>query len=223
MKRAVFIAALGVAGAGALVASELIDSLRFGQAFKRGFAASESDAGPWPQALQACFFCHGPLGQARSRDYPALAGLPAPYIEAQLRAFATGQRSSPTMGPLARQLTDPQMQTMAAYFARQAPVRNEAPAEDATFAARGQAVLKARTCQACHGERLGGQGAVPRLAGQAEAYLAHELAVFQTGARRDPTGAMNTIAAALPTHDIPAVAHYLATLSPTSPTPTAPR
>lgn len=224
MKRLMSIAVLGVvAGAGALVATGLVDALRFGHAFEQGFAASEADAGPWPQSVQTCFFCHGPAGQARNRDYPALAGLPAPYIEEQLRAFADGQRPGTTMGPLARQLSGAQMQSMAAYFARQAPQRSEAPAEDTAFAARGQAAVNARACQSCHGERLGGRRAAPRLAGQSEAYLAYELAVFRTGERRDPTGAMNAVAASLPVQDIPAVAHYLATLLPFPSTATPPR
>jgi cytochrome c553 len=212
MKRALLVAGLAVVGAGAIFASDLIDALRFGQAFEHDFAASEADAGPWPQAVQACVFCHGPGGQSRNREYPSLAGQPAAYIEAQLKAFASGQRRSATMGPLARQMDDRQMKAMAAYFARQVSVRSELPAADAAFAARGLAAVQARSCQACHGATLGGQGAVPGIAGLGETYLAYELAVFKTGERRDPGGAMNGIAASLSTQDIPAVAHYLASL-----------
>jgi len=54
----------------------------------------------------------------------------------------------------------------------------------------------------------------PRLAGQAQAYLANQLTAFETGERRDSTGAMASVAAALSNGDIPAMAHYLSRLSP---------
>ena len=61
----------------------------------------------------------------------------------------------------------------------------------------GKAAVQARSCQACHGEGLKGQYLALRLAGQAEAYLANQLTTFKTGERRDSTGAMASVAAAL--------------------------
>jgi cytochrome c553 len=217
MKLAVVIAAAGLAGAGALFATDLVDYYRFGKALDSTIEASQADAGPWPRSQETCFLCHGPSGQSRNRDYPALAGQPAAYLEAQLRAFASGLRPSATMGPLARHLDDGQIQAMAAYYARQVAARSEEPPADAALEARGRAAVQARSCQACHGEGLMGKDLAPRLAGLGQGYLTNELAAFKTGERRDAGGVMNGVAAALAKEDIPALAHYLAAVSPARP------
>ncbi|MGU7778861.1 c-type cytochrome [Burkholderia sp. PU8-34] len=218
MRRAMIIGAVaaiaGLAGAGVLYGQDILDGMRFERAMSRIGAAGNANAGPWPQPQETCFFCHGARGQSLNSWYPALSGQPEPYLAAQLRAFASEQRHNPYMGPLARDLDDGQINGLAAYFAQQTPTRNEDVAVDAALAKRGMAVIKARSCQACHGETLLGKDQVPRLAGQGEAYLANQLAAFKTGERHDPTGAMNAMAATLSDDDVRAAAHYLASVSP---------
>ncbi|MFC4343341.1 c-type cytochrome [Cupriavidus numazuensis] len=213
MKRAMFATAAVVAGAAAFVVPDLVDYHRFGTALDIQALASQTHGGAWPQFPESCFACHGPHGQSRNAEYPALAGQPAAYLEAQLRAFATGQRDNPTMGPLARNLTDAQIRSLAAYYAGQAPAGNPDVMADGALEARGKAVVQARSCQACHGEALTGKDLAPRLAGQGEHYLAHQLAAFRNGKRHDATGGMDAIAATLSNEDIPAVARFLARMS----------
>ncbi|WP_454739217.1 c-type cytochrome [Cupriavidus necator] len=213
MKRVLVIAAvaagvLGVAAA-AFSGPDLLDYYRFDKALNNHLEASQADGGAWPQLQESCFSCHGPRGQSRNGHYPALSGLPASYIEGQLRAFASEQRHSPTMGPLARSLTEGQIKLLAAYYARQAPAETASAPASAVLEERGKTAVQAHSCQACHGERLAGKDLAPRLAGQGEIYLANQLAAFKAGERRDPSGAMNGIAAALSNEDIPAVASYL--------------
>lgn len=210
MKRMMFATAAVVAAAAAFLVPDLVDYHRFGTALDSQAQASQADGGPWPQFAETCFACHGPHGQSRNAEYPALAGQPAAYLAAQLRAFASGQRDNPTMGPLARNLTDEQIRSLAAYYARQASAARPDAMESAALEARGKALVQARSCQACHGEALTGKELAPRLAGQGEHYLAHQLAAFKSGKRHDATGAMDAIAATLPDEDIPAVARYLA-------------
>jgi cytochrome c553 len=210
MKRMMLATAAVVAAAAAFLVPELVDYHRFGSALDNQARASQANGGPWPQFAETCFACHGPQGQSRNAEYPALAGQPAAYLEAQLRAFASGQRDNPTMGPLARSLTDEQIRSLAAYYARQAPADSTDAMESAALEARGKAVVQARSCQACHGEALTGKALAPRLAGQGEHYLAHQLAAYKSGKRHDATGAMDGIAATLSNEDIPAVARYLA-------------
>lgn len=214
MKRAIVLAAVGVlaVGAGALFGPDLLDYYHFEKELDRHVEASQADGGSWPPLHETCFFCHGPHGQSGNGQYPALSGQPEAYIEAQLRAFASEQRRSPTMGPLARNLSDGQIKFMAAYYARQTPGTSENAPVSAALAQRGKAAVQARSCQACHGEGLMGKDLAPRLAGQGETYLANQLAAFKTGERRDSTGAMAGVAAALSTEDIPAMAHYLSRL-----------
>lgn len=213
-KRIIFVAAAAAVGAAAFIVPDLVDYHRFGTSLDKQAQASQAAGGPWPQFPETCFACHGPRGDSRNAAYPALAGQPAPYIEAQLRAFASGQRHSPTMGPLARNLTDAQVKQLAGYYARQAPADSTDSLANAPLEARGKAVVQARSCQACHGEGLRGKDLAPRLAGQGEHYLAQQLAAFKTGARHDATGGMDAIAATLANDDIPAVARYLARMSP---------
>ncbi|KVL85604.1 c-type cytochrome [Burkholderia stagnalis] len=218
MKRAMIIGAVvaivGLAGAGVLYGRDILDGMRFEKAMSQIGAAEQASGGPWPRPQEACFFCHGARGQSLNAWYPALSGQPEPYLAAQLRAFAADARHNATMGPLARDLDDGQIKTLAAYFARQTPTRNEAVAADAALAQRGKALVEARSCQACHGATLMGRDQAPRLAGQGEIYLATQLATFKTGERKDPAGAMNGVAATLSGDDIRAVAHYLASVSP---------
>jgi len=211
MKRAIVVVATAVAaGAAAFLLPDLLAYYRLGTALENQAQASQADGGPWPHFPETCFACHGPRGQSRNAEYPALAGQPAAYIESQLRAFATGRRHGTTMAPLARNLTDEQITQLAAYYARQVPTGNPDVSANATLDRRGQAVVQARSCQACHGEALQGKDLAPRLAGQGENYLAQQLTAFRTGERHDPTGGMDSIAAALSNEDIPAVANHLA-------------
>ncbi|KVQ97699.1 c-type cytochrome [Burkholderia ubonensis] len=218
MKRVMIIGAVvaivALAGAGALHGRDILDGMRFEKAMSRIGEADQANGGPWPQPQETCFFCHGARGQSLNAWYPALSGQPEAYLAAQLRAFASEQRHNPYMGPLARDLDDGQVKTLAAYFARQTPTRNEDVPADAALAKRGMALIQARSCQACHGATLMGRDQAPRLAGQGEIYLATQLAAFKTGERRDPAGAMNGIVATLSGDDIRAVAHYLASASP---------
>ncbi|MCO5397531.1 c-type cytochrome [Ralstonia soli] len=218
MKRAkilgitVAVALAAAIGAGALYGRDIVDGMRFEKAMHEIGEAEKT--GPWPQPHETCFVCHGPRGQSLNAWYPALTGQPKTYIAAQLHAFASDHRSNPYMGPLAKDLTNAQIDALADYFAQQAPARNEEVTADATLEKRGLALVQARSCQACHGEKLMGKDQAPRLAGQGEDYLAKQLADFKAGARKDPTGAMNGIAATLSSDDVPAVARYLAGMSP---------
>lgn len=73
------------------------------------------------QALAAtCANCHGTQGRTvDAAVVPALAGLPAPYLAEQMRAFKSGTRGSTVMQQLAKGFSDAQIDALAAYFAAQ--------------------------------------------------------------------------------------------------------
>ncbi|MBB5539768.1 cytochrome c4 [Paraburkholderia fungorum] len=204
----------GVVGMGALYGRDYLDGMHYEKAMNEIDRTGVADGGPWPQPQETCFFCHGARGQSVNAWYPALSGQPEAYLIAQLHAFAGGQRPDPYMGAIARELTDEQIKSLAAYFARQTPAQSEAVRAGTALEKRGMALVAAKSCQACHGASFMGADQVPRLAGQGEAYLAKQLAAFQTGERHDPSGAMNGMAATLSGEDIQAVAGYLASLTP---------
>lgn len=86
--------------------------------------------GRGPKIL-ACAYCHLPNGAGRPEN-ASLAGLPATYIQQQLRAFQHGERpgSEPKRLPQtlmiagAMALTDAEIESAARYFAALPPVAN---------------------------------------------------------------------------------------------------
>ena len=77
--------------------------------------ATDSNAGR--QKAQACAVCHGPLGLSVTPDAPHLAGQPALYTAAQLRAYRSGARKHEIMAVMAKSLTDEDISQLAAWFA----------------------------------------------------------------------------------------------------------
>ncbi len=78
-------------------------------------AAADVQAGR--QKAQACSVCHGPLGLHAAPDAPSLAGQPAMYVAAQLRAYRSGGRNHAVMKVIAAPLSDADISDLAAWFA----------------------------------------------------------------------------------------------------------
>lgn len=82
----------------------------------RPLAALSGD--PPAPVVETCRRCHGEDGQGRGVGaYPRLAGQPAAYLLAQLRAFSAGERHSGTMETVAAALSAETMAELAAYYA----------------------------------------------------------------------------------------------------------
>ena len=78
------------------------------------------------QALRAhslaaqCAQCHGTEGRAlNGAAVPGLAGMPAPYLVAQMKSFKDGTRAGSVMPQLAKGFSDAQIDTLAAFFVAQ--------------------------------------------------------------------------------------------------------
>ncbi len=131
MKRALVIGAVVatavLAVSSAIFGPEIVAGYRFMEALDQHYADYQADGGAWPQLQDSCALCHGERGQSSNAQYASLAGLPVAYIESQLHAFAEGRRHSPQMSPLAASLSDQQIQSLAAYFARQTAQTTETP------------------------------------------------------------------------------------------------
>ena len=86
-------------------------------------AAPAADKGvPFEQKLAACSACHGEKGaKPIMPEYPVLAGQHANYLAHALRDYRGGQRNNAIMASQvqALQLTDDDIQQLAAYFAAQ--------------------------------------------------------------------------------------------------------
>ena len=77
----------------------------------------------YTQSLAAtCANCHGTQGNGVSEgSVPGLAGLKADYIEAQMKAFKSGERPATIMHQLSKGYSDEQIRLLATYFASQKP------------------------------------------------------------------------------------------------------
>lgn len=77
-------------------------------------------AGIADKGVPACAGCHGPTGAGNPIQYPVLGGQYADYVEAQLKAFRTGERAndpSRMMRMSAARLSDVEIKAVANYIA----------------------------------------------------------------------------------------------------------
>ena len=132
----------------------------------------------------SCAGCHGANGISPNDTWPNLAGQNAAYLARILGAYKSGAQTDVMMSPVAKTLSDAEIQDLAAYYAGlscKAPM-GETGAGDA---AAGK--LLAKNCSACHGETgVGSNPAWPNVAGQKAVYLANTLKAFRAGLRKDP-------------------------------------
>ncbi|HSD54040.1 MAG TPA: c-type cytochrome [Burkholderiales bacterium] len=88
------------------------DTIELGQKIYR--------AGIAEKGVAACAACHGPRGEGVPAQYPALGGQFADYIDAQLKAFRSGERANDpnkTMRMTAAKMTDAEINAVADYIA----------------------------------------------------------------------------------------------------------
>lgn len=73
-----------------------------------------------PEAASVCLSCHGALGRPDNVEYPIIGGQNAAYLAAALRAYRARQRTgdlAETMTAFVRELDDPTIDQLAAFFA----------------------------------------------------------------------------------------------------------
>jgi cytochrome c553 len=64
-----------------------------------------------------CAACHGDGGRPVNNAWPKLAGQNPDYLAAALGAFKRGERSNAFMSPVVQDLTDPEINDLASYYA----------------------------------------------------------------------------------------------------------
>lgn len=199
--------------AGAILGPQYVTAVHF-QAKLEADAKTTLSRGPEAIA-ETCNLCHGQDGNPANSYYPGLAGLPASYIQQQLSSFASGERKSPQMAPLALALVGNEQSQIADYFSKRPNVNRHR--SDHPDPASKTVVDLAASCAACHGRELRGgtvptalgQIQTPRIAGQGRTYLAIQLRAFRSGDRQDPSGSMRAITAPLDDQTIDGLSAYL--------------
>jgi cytochrome c553 len=73
---------------------------------------------------EPCAACHGAVGISPNTSWPNLAGQQKAYLVKQLKEFRNGKRSDPWMSPMAKLLSDEDINDLAAFF-NSLPIHDE--------------------------------------------------------------------------------------------------
>ncbi|WPL18124.1 Cytochrome c4 precursor [Thiorhodovibrio winogradskyi] len=159
-----------------------------------------------PEAVYAyCLDCHGNYGAGGQAGlYPRIAGLPQPYLDAQIHAFKAQDRDNKPMIPIFKHVNfnEEIIDLVSAYIASMSvpdlglwPHQPD-PDALAAFASREDYVAAGKQtyqdqCANCHGEegQGTGNGQTPPLVAQYPAYLAKQIRDFATGKRKHVSSA----------------------------------
>lgn len=77
------------------------------------------DAAEGLKKSEACKACHGPDGNSVAADFPKLAGQNEDYLVKALKDYKSGARKNPIMAPMVANLTNRDIEDLAAYFSSQ--------------------------------------------------------------------------------------------------------
>ncbi|MCZ6565258.1 MAG: c-type cytochrome [Gammaproteobacteria bacterium] len=190
------------------------------------YAGGDPQAGK--QKATPCAACHGVDGNSANPAWPKLAGQGEKYLIDQLQLFKEKIRINTLMNPQAVNLSEQDIQDLAAYFAGQSPSTGTADPEKEFQGKKlyvigeriyhgGNAETGVPACMSCHGPA--GVGNVPakfpRLAGQHSVYTAAQLRAYRSGARYqtdDNLNMMKDISNYMTDTEIDAVAEYISGL-----------
>ena len=177
---------------------------------------AEGDPEAGKTKIQSCAICHGEDGNSTTPQWPKIAGQHANYLEEQLTGFRSGVRAGQVMNEMAGELSDQDIEDLAAYYSEQTPMTGEA---DPKLLPHGQKVYRGGVveqelpaCMACHGPN--GQGnpgsAYPLLSGQHAEYTYIALQAYADGLVEGENSYMMTdIARRMTDRDMRAVAEYV--------------
>jgi len=74
------------------------------------------DAAAGKAKAASCVACHGAAGVSINPLWPNLAGQQAAYLVKQMKDFRDGNRTDPMMSPMAKPLSDSDIENIAAYY-----------------------------------------------------------------------------------------------------------
>lgn len=79
--------------------------------------AGDADAGK--KKSQTCVACHGADGNSVAPDFPKIAGQHYDYLLKALQDYKSGARKSPIMAPLVANLSQRDIEDLAAWYSSQ--------------------------------------------------------------------------------------------------------
>lgn len=181
--------------------------------------AGDPEAGESNAAV--CAGCHGQGGAKPVMGvYPKISGLGEVYLYRQLTNIKNGDRQVAEMTGLLNNLSDQDLQDLAAYFDQQNMPVGQA---DPDLVEQGQAIYRGGNlasgvpaCSGCHNPQGKGNepAGYPRLGGQNAEYIAKQLKAYRSGDRSGGAQSqiMMDVAAKLTDAEIEAVSSYISGL-----------
>jgi len=138
-------------------------------------------------AASKCISCHGLDGKSNGPDIPNLGGQKLAYLQLALNDYRRGVRHHAALQKMATELSEADLNNVAAYYAAQPAIALAASATVAPAADRlASGKSAAAACASCHGEdgnaKLKGS---PSLVGQHPGYLVAALQTYKNGSRKD--------------------------------------
>lgn len=127
-----------------------------------------------------CARCHGDDGNAGTSGMPSLAGQQPRYLVVAVHEYLNGVRTTDPMHGLLRRLNKLDVESVALYFASQAPAMRSAPA----FGDPAAGEPLTAVCGGCHGSHgVSTDAATPNLAGQDARYLVNAIKSYRKARR----------------------------------------
>ncbi len=189
-------------------------------------AGGDPEAGK--QKSATCAACHGPDGNSVNPAWPKLAGQGEKYLIGQMQLFKDRVRVNVLMNLQVENLSEQDIQDLAAYYTSQPASSGTADADKEYQGKKlykigeriyrgGNAATGVPACMSCHGPNGLGNALAkfPRLSGQHAVYTATQLRAYRSGARYQPDDNLNSmqgIVGYLTETEIDAVAEYIAGL-----------
>ena len=138
---------------------------------------ADFDAASYPP-YERCALCHGLFGQSHNAKFPHLAGQKPRYIEAQLEAFLSGDRTNDggQMSAIVTELKPEEFSVVVEWFSTQEPPVPAQPPQNSV----GEELVGDLGCFECHVDEA---EMVPYLSAQHAGYLAKQMTDFTTGVR----------------------------------------
>lgn len=81
--------------------------------------AQAGDATAGQKKAESCVVCHGMGGKSSIPTNPSLKGQQKMYLIKALKAYHDGKRDDPMMSPIAKGLSDTDIEDLATYFSAQ--------------------------------------------------------------------------------------------------------
>jgi cytochrome c553 len=168
-----------------------------------------------------CNACHGDNGHSQTPDWPSIGGQSKEYLRAQLVALREGRRYDDTMTPMAKTLSDEDIEALADFYSKQSLPD---PRPETAAAAAGKSLFETgrdgvQACSTCHGAKGEGDAnfEAPALRGQNAPYTRKQMTMYADATRyradampdSEHVRTMHAVAQQLSKEEIESLAAYI--------------